>query len=461
MKSKSLLFLLGVLFVVSCKTSENSKNLKESKLRFEKINYYKFPYSEGDKPIKFRVEYYFDNGKSHRWSELDSLEKSQVEYIYTYDDNFNHIGARYKEPDEPKYNVEKVRFLNDSTQVTEWIDSIGKVFYTMTDNLNKEGKTYRAEFKGEKVDGYDSTFYNSQGFQKRIFFTNRKGKVYNDRSFTYNGVDSVNNWIKRNKIMGDTIQEIQKRELYYDSNFTSSDGKFYPGIISTGELSENVFSFSSDEKTMLLTRTEDWDIQAAFIAKKQNGLYVETLAIEGLDSIYNGAISPNGDKIIYAKKEGEKETTWLMKLGDESDNSSINLTETSNISAGYFHWLTEEEIYFYQEKDGGNIYRGTIKNDKLEVEDIFSSLNTSAAEFSPYMDPEKRFVIFTRYKEKDGSQQGFFISYNNDGTWSEAEKIENLPYGWNARIINKGTQFLFTDGMDIYSVPTEELNLKI
>lgn len=460
MKSKFLLFFLGVLFVVACKPSEGSQEVTDSQLRFEKINYYQSPYQEGDVPIKYRVEYYFDNGKPHRWSELDSLEKSQVEYIYTYDENFKHIGAKYKEPDEPKYNIEKVRFENDSTQITEWIDSVGKVFYTMTDNLNNEGKTYRAEFKGEKVDGYDSTFYNSQGFQKRIFFTNKKGKVYNDRSFTYSSVDTKNNWTERNKIMGDTIQEVQKRELYYDANFTSLDGKFYPGIISTGELLENVFSFSSDESTMLLTRTEDWDVQSAFIAKKKNGLYTETLAIEGLDSIYNGAISPKGDKIIYTTKEGDKETTWLLRLGDGKNSNPINLSETSNVSAGYFHWLTEEEIYFYQEINGGNIYKGILKNDKLEIEDIFDFLNTEAAEFSPFMDPEKRFIIFTRYKEKDGTQQGFFISYQKDGKWKEPKKIENLPYGWNARIIQDGSRFLYTDGLDIYSVSVDELGLK-
>lgn len=457
MKSKFPLFLIGVLFVVGCK-SEQNKESSESKLRFEKINYYKSPYTEGDKPIKFRVEYYFDNGKSHRWSELDSLEKSQVEYIYTYDDNFNHIGARYKEPDEPRYNIEKVRFLNDSTQVTEWIDSVGQVFYTMTDNLNKYGKTYRAEFKGKKIDGYDSTFYNSYGLEKRIFFTNIKGKVFNDRTFGYEVVDGKGNWSERVKIMDSKVVEIQKREFYFDQNFTAADGKFYPGVISTGELSENVFSFSSDENIMFLTRTEDWDRQTAFIAQKKNGLYTETSQVEELDSIYNGSISPNGNRIIYTTKDGDNETTWLYNL---KDKSNINITKNSGISAGYFYWLTEDELYFYQEIEGGNIYSGILKDNKLTVKDAFDSVNTESAEFSPYMDPEKRFIIFTRYKEKDGSQQGFFISYQKDGKWSEAEKIQNLPYGWNARIIQNGTQFLYTDGEDIYSVPISTLNLKI
>lgn len=453
--------LVFALLLCSCQTSNNNQNETIPALTFEKINYYKYPYKKGDEPFKYRVEYYFNNGKSHRWSELDSLEKSQVEYIYTYDENFNHIGARYKEPDEPKYNIENVRFENDSTQITEWIDSVGVVFYTMIDNLNKEGKTYRATFKGKKVDGYDSTFYTSEGFQKRIFFTNVRGKVYNDRRFEYDSVDENGKWLERRKIMQDTIREIQKRELYYDQNFSAEDGMYYLGVISTGEMSENVFSFTKDEQTVFLTRTDDWDVQTAYIARKKNGLYTETTRVEGLDSIYNGAISPDGSKIIYTTKNGEEETTWLLKLGGGSESNPINLTKTSKVSAGYFHWISESELYFYQEVNFGDIFKGILKDDQLIVEDIFGSLNTEATEFSPYMDPEKRFVIFTRYLGGDSSQQGFFVSYNKNNQWSKPEKISGLPYGWNARIIQNGTRFLYTDGEDIYSVPIEKLQLKL
>lgn len=457
-----VLYMLALAYVfASCKPSNSIDTDPKPLLRFEKINYYKFPYNEGDKPIKYRVEYYFENGKSHRWSDLDSLEISQVEYIYNYSKNFKHIGARYKEPSELKYNIENVRFENDSTQITEWLDSTGVVFYTMIDNLYKDGRTYRATFKGKKIDGYDSTFYTNEGFQKRIFFTNQKGEVFNDRSFEYDQVDANGNWSVRRKIMDDTIREVQKRELYYDQNFTATDGKFYPGVISTGELSENVFSFTEDEKTMFLTRTSDWDVQSAFIAKKKNGLYLETLRMEDLDSIYNGAISPNGKKIIYTTKKGKEETTWLLKLGEDSDSNPINLTAISTISAGYFYWLTNSELYFYQEINGGDIFKGTLEDDQLKVENVFENLNTSATEFSPYVDPQKRFVIFTRYKEDDKSQQGFFISYNNQGNWSEPEKIKTLPYGWNARIIQNRTRFLYTDGEDVYNVPIERLRIKL
>jgi hypothetical protein len=443
--------------LLGCDTSQ--KVGTNPAVRFEKINYYRAPYKKGDEPIKYRVEYYFENGKSHRWSELDSLEKAQVEYIYTYDENFQHIGARYKEPDEPNYNIEKVRFENDSTQITEWVDSLGVVFYTMIDNLNQDGKTYRATFKGKKVDGYDSTFYNQEGFQERIFFTNIRGKVYNDRRFEYDAVNNYGNWSERRKIMQDTIREIQKRELYYDQNFTDENGMYYLGVISTGELSENVFSFTKDENTMFLTRTNDWDIQSAYIARKNNGLYTDTKLVEGLDSIYNGAISPDGSKIIYTTKNGDEETTWLLKLGDGIDSNPFNLTETSNISAVYFYWFSESELYFYQEVNNGDIFRGVLKDDKIIVYNNLEYLNSKATEFSPYMDPQKRFLIFTRYLEGDTSQQGFFISYNEGDYWSLPKKIESLPYGWNARMIQNGTRFLYTDGEDIYSVPVSSLNL--
>lgn len=431
-------------------------------LRFEKINYYPYPYTAGDKPIKYRVEYYFDNGKSHRWSELDSLEKSQVEYIYTYDIDFNHIGARYKEPDEPKYNIEKVRFENDSTQITEWVDSMGVVFYTMIDNLNKDGKTYRATFKGKKIDGYDSTFYNSYGLEKRIFFTNTKGKVYNDRTFGYDVVDGDGNWSERVKIMKSKVVEIQKREFYFDQNFTTADGKYYPGVISTGEYSENVFSFTKDENTVFLTRTEGWDVQSAYIATKKNGLYTETKLVEGLDSIYNGAISPDGSKIIYTTKNGDEETTWLMNREEDLWSEPFNLTENSKLTnAGYFHWFSNTELYFYQEVNNGDIFKGTFNDGDFIIENMFTDLNTMATEFSPYMDPQHRFMIFTRYLEGDASQQGFFISYHDGDYWSPPKKIEALPYGWNARFIQNRTRFLYTDGEDIYSVPVSSLNLRL
>lgn len=464
MKTKLLSFLL-LLGVVSCQ-NETETQITDPSLHFEKINYYKNPVTTNAEPFQYRMTYYFDNGKPHRWLELDSVRKVMTDYIYEYDDNWTHIGARYREEGASNFSIEKVRFENDSTMVTEWLDSIGNVYYTMKDNLNKQKKTYRAEFIGNKTHGYDSTFYTKEGFEKRIFFTNTKGKVFNDRRFVYDSVNKYDDWVVRKKIMEDTIREIQIREVYYDDRFTSKDGKYYEGIVSTGELSENVISFSKDQSVMFVTRTSDWTDQSAFIANYTNGLFTETVPINELDSIYNGAIAPSGNKIIYSVRNENQEGIYLIeKVGDRWSNI-INLTASSGIEGGYFYWLTESEIYFQSKTNKGDIVQATLENDTLVIQDYLSTLNTkNGTEFSPYVDADKRYMIFTRYVEGDNSNQGFFVSYNQNNfsspKWSIPTKLTMLPYGWSAFIINNETQFVYTNGEDFFCIPMEKLKLNI
>lgn len=433
---------------------------------FERISYYKFPMDDESTPFQYRTTYYFDNGQPHRWLELDSVGKVLTDYIYSYDSNWTQTGAKYREPGEEGYALEKVRFVNDSTRITEWIDSLGQVFYTMTDNLNKLGKTYRATFQGDEVHGYDSTFYTPEGFEKRIFFTNVKGKVYNDRSFRYDSINAQGEWVSREKIMGDTLNELHAREIYYGSHYTTQDSLFYPGVISTGEWSENTFSLTADEKTFFLTRTAEWDVQSGHLSTKNHGIFTETTPLTGLDSIYNGAISPDGNSILFSNKSGQEESIWLLKNKNGKWSQKINLTQKTGVKGGYFHWFSNSDIYFYIPDNNGDIVRGFLDKENLIIKDRLPGLNTEkGTEFSPYMDKEKRLILFTRYLEGDTGQQGFFVSYNLGNfempLWSEPEKLEMLPYGWNGLLINEGNQFLYTDGEDIKSLPVEDLGLKL
>lgn len=453
------IFLLSVL--VSC---QKEIKIANPSLHFEKINYFKYPAKHNDIPFQYRLTYYFDNGEPHRWMVLDSSGRVMTDYIYEYDKNWQQTGARYREESVIDFSIEKVRFKNDSTKITEWIDSTGQIYYRMIDNLNKDKKTYRAAFIGDKLHGYDSTFYTKEGFEKRIFFTNTKGKVFNDRIFKYDSIGQNGDWVERRKIMQDTVRELHKREVYYDNNFVSANGRFFEGIVSTGELSENMISFSADESLMFLTRTSDWNNQSAFIAQKKNGIYTVTIPVMGLDTIYNGTISPNGDKIIYSVRTDNKEEIWLVRKGNDEWSNKINLTESSGIQGGYFNWLSESEIYFQTIANEGDIVVGKLKNDVLTIVENLHQLNTEdGTEFSPYIDERKRFIIFTRFTEDDESNQGFFISYNNNDydnpEWSIPKKLNMLPYGWSANIINNETQFIYSDGEDIYSVPIEVLNL--
>ena len=363
---KGLLFLPMILcFTCSChEMIQNVEHLRDT-ISYEKVSYFKHPVLASDKPFRYRLTYYYENGEPHRWMELDDSGRVITDYIYEYDSSWTQTGARYREESAVEFSIEKVRFESDSTKITEWIDSTGRVYYKMIDNLNADGKTYRASFIGDKLHGYDSTFYTEEGFVKRIFFTNTKGKTYNDRSFNYDSLNQNGDWTIRTKVMADTIREIHEREVYYDNWFITGNGKFYEGILSTGELSENVINFSMDESIVFLTRTSNWTEQTAFIAYNKSGVFTEATPIRELGDIYNGAISPKGDKIIFSVKDQDNEDIWLIKKKDGQWSDKMNLTKSSHLQGGYFYWFSDTEIYFYQNKNNGDIFVGEIDDGKV------------------------------------------------------------------------------------------------
>ncbi|WP_431158643.1 hypothetical protein [Winogradskyella poriferorum] len=463
MKNYILIIVLSLFSVLSC-NNDISKKQSEADFIFDKINYYNYPLSQNDAPIKYRLSYNYDNLKPYRWLELDSTGKVMIDYIYEYDENWIQTGAKYREDGEAEFDIEVVTFKNDSTRVTEWLDSIGNVYYTMVDDLNKFNKTYRATFIGNKTHGYDSTFYTEEGFEKRIFFTNVNGKVYNDRFFDYDSVNKNKDWVVRRKIMNDTIREFQKRELYYQLNAIPVSGKFYEGYISTAEWSENVFNFTKDNTFMFFTRTTNWINQTPYLSELKNGIYTQPRQITELGAIYNGAISPSGEQIIFCTREDEVLTIYLATKEDNQWTKFIDLSKSSGINGGYFHWINESNLCFQSEDNNGDLVIAELNDNKLKIVNKLEKLNTlNATEFSPYIAPNQSYLLFTRYLEGDKNNQGFFIS-NNEGTsknpkWSTPRKIDNLPYGWNASLGPFGKNFMYTNGDDILVLPISELNL--
>jgi len=325
----------------------------------------------------------------------------------------------------------------------------------MVDNLNADGKTIAATFIGDTIHGRDSTFYTDEGWQRRIFFTNNKGKILNDRSYEYDSITD-NEWVRRKKIMGDTIQEVHYRSWLKEGEIGA--GKYYPGIISSGEADENYISFTADGRYAFFTRTKDWTHQAGFLVQRKFGHWQTPEFIPVLDTIYNGAISPDGNRIIYCTNTGDENPAWIIQqqAGHWGNPTSLG------ISAGYFHWVSDTEIAYYVHDNKGDLASSTLIGTTLNPNTDLSFFNTPDTEFSPYLDPDKRFVIFTRYVEGDESQQGLFIS-RNTGTvsniqWEKPVKL-NLPYGWGARVIGNLEALIYSDGKDLYQVPWKILDL--
>ena len=459
-RNASLLILS--IFIIGC-VQPSPDQPHELIPRFEQIQHYNYPVKADAQPFKYRLTYYFDNGLPYRWLELDSTRQLLTDYIYSYDENWTQTGAKYIEPGETTYARERVRLVNDSTKLTEWLDSLGNVFYTMTDYLNDDGKTAAAMFKGDAVHGYDTTLYNESGFVERIFFTNSKGKVFNNRRFEYDSTNVQGDWARRSKYMKEGLTEIHLREVHYDERFTTAQGLYYPGVLSTGDLAENCISFTSDQQTVFQTRTSDWDKQYAYLSNKKAGAFTESIQLSAIDSLYNGAISPSGNQIIYCNKTSDMEAIWLIQKQDTVWKPPINLSQGSGVEGGYFSWISENELVMTASYENGNIVKARIENNSIRIIDSLSLLNTrEGTEFSPFLDSKNNFIIFTRYLEDNIAEQGFFMSkYKADDpsdSWSNPQKIEELPYGWNAIILND-YQFIYSDGDDIRSILISELDL--
>ena len=454
---RKCIVLLGIATLLACsQRPETEPEPKLPNIQFERIAYFKVQQGVQDTlPYQYKVTYTYDNGKPYRWIDLDSKGRIQTDYIYEYDTAWVQTGAKYIEPGEEDYAIERNRYENDSTLVTEWLDSTGQVFYTMVDDLNAVGKTIAATFIGDTIHGRDSTFYTDEGWQQRIFFTNNKGKIFNDRSFEYDSTIG-NEWVRRKKIMGDSVQEIHYRLLRKEGEIRS--GKYYPAVISSGEADENYISFTADGRYAFFTRTQDWTHQAGFLAERRFGHWQTPESIPALDTIYNGAISPDGKRIIYCTNIGDENPVWLIQ---EEDGHWGNPTSLG-ISAGYFHWVSDTEIAYYVHDNNGDLASASLIGTALNPNSDLSFFNTPDTEFSPYLDPDKRFVIFTRFVQGDKNQQGLFIS-RNTGTvsniqWETPVKL-NLPYGWGAQVIGNLEALIYSDGKDIYQVPWEDLDL--
>ncbi len=241
--------------------------------------------------------------------------------------------------------------------------------------------------------------------------------------------------------------------------------KFYPELISTGALEQNYLSFTQDERVVFWTAGNDWEKQLPFLAKKVNGRFTKAQRIVELDTIYNGAISPSGRRILYTVRQGEETSTWLSQQSEGQWLPGVNLTDQSGIKAGYFQWYTEKELYLYTPENEGDLAMGRFVGEQLEIEPLPTPINTArGTEFSPFMGPKKQFLIFTRYLEGEPAQQGFFYSHNegseSEPKWTPPQKIEALPYGWGASLSRDGRTFYFTDGLDIFAIPFSSLSLK-
>lgn len=172
----------------------------------------------------------------------------------------------------------------------------------------------------------------------------------------------------------------------------------------------------------------------------------QTVSFTGNYRDIEPSFSKNGQRLYFVSNRPLDSTStkpkdydiWYVNKSSSGWSAPINLGAPINTSANeYYPSLTKKgDIYFTTENDQTlgkeDIFVSRNENGVFQnPESLKGGVNTAYYEFNAYVAPDESFLIFTSQRPDEGLGGGdIYISYNNDGLWSNSEILEkiNSPY---------------------------------
>jgi Tol biopolymer transport system component len=243
---------------------------------------------------------------------------------------------------------------------------------------------------------------------------------------------------------------------------------FAPGTISLSGITDTSPSITADGETMVFARTENWTDKVPYIATRTGDGWTVRKA-PFADTLYNLAITPDGQSIFFKKNEIQdgEEVSRAYRVDRTADGwgTPQTLTALFNIHAGYFCPMADGSVYFFARSPKPGIYRtdpdGSGGYTEPEwVSDAVSPDSTTS--FDVLVHPDEDRLVITRAGIPDSQAdelgpRGFFAYERTTGGWHETQRLD-LPYGWGATVLPDG-RFLFVDAGDLQTVPLRTLGL--
>lgn len=242
-----------------------------------------------------------------------------------------------------------------------------------------------------------------------------------------------------------------------------------PGVISLPDIRETSPSITADGQTLVFARTENWKDKVPYIATREDG---EDWSVERLlftDTLYNLAISPDGQTIFFKKYEPYGDTTisraYRVDRSGAGWGQPRNLKKLEDINAGYFCPMPDGALYLFARKPKPGIYRSEPRpnggyGEPVYLSDAVSIPNTTS--FDVLMHPDEDRLIITRAgipgeKAEELGPRGYYLYEKDKGEWREVERLP-LPYGWGATFI-PGGKLLFVEDGDLQFVALSEIGV--
>lgn len=177
---------------------------------------------------------------------------------------------------------------------------------------------------------------------------------------------------------------------------------FEPGVISLSDTQETSPSITADGQTMVFARTENWNDKVSYIATR-NGEGWRVRKAPFADTLYNLAVSPDGQSIFFKTNEtqdGEDVSrAYRVDRTEDEWNAPQDLPALYNINAGYFCPMADGTLYFFAPSPRPGIYRTEPDGDggyesPQWVSDVVSPEGTTS--FNVLVHPDEDRLIITR-----------------------------------------------------------------
>ena len=250
---------------------------------------------------------------------------------------------------------------------------------------------------------------------------------------------------------------------------------FEPSVISLEGVSEGSPDITADGNTLVFTRYESYGDKVPYIAERINsGSGWEVRQLTFTDTLYNLAISPDGQRIVYKTRNrpspGADRVNNAFRVDRNPDGSWGEPVEMQPDlkDAGYFRIANDGTLYLFINASEGTprgIFTSELNSDGSYSDPVWLSDAVSpypSVTYSPIInDDETKIIVnragLTEEEEQKLGERGLYIHQKYGFQWDTGRRL-NLPYSWYAEVLPDG-RLIFVENGDLYEASLEELGI--
>jgi Tol biopolymer transport system component len=216
---------------------------------------------------------------------------------------------------------------------------------------------------------------------------------------------------------------------------------FAPGIVSLANFSEIRIAFSPNGDECFFSRSSQygkypWNL---YYTKRVNNIWTPpVLAPFPQQGDFTGQpfFSADGNSLYFTSKANGSTDIWVVQHTSQGWGSPQVLPSPINSTDSdvYYSHTLDGTAYFASDRPGGkgalDIWRTRkVTGQPLQVENLGATINTSAYDYDPYVDPNGRYLLFA--SDRSGLTS-VFVSYGNgNGGWSVPINMNTVVPGFN------------------------------